>query len=366
MKITSVTTLMLRNPEAPHVQDGTIPPLKPGAKGRSQLFVEIGTDDGVTGLGMNSGVPATRTVIDTAFRDLLIGQDPFDSEKLWNDMYWRVRGYGRKGVAIEAIAAVDIALWDLKARAVGKPLHKLLGGMREEVPGYGSGGWTHYTERQLVAEMARYVEEGFPRIKMKVGKDFGQSEREDIARVRAVRKAVGDDIEIYVDANWAYTSRQAVRMSKAFEEFNVGWFEEPTTAEDIDGLRAIREATTIPVASGELEHTKFGFKELISRGGCDIAQMDVGRVGGVTEWIKTAHFAAAYNLPVAPHGFPQLHVVLGAATPNFKVLEFGRPEHTLDFWFVDYPRPVKGLLRPFDRPGHGLQLNPATVKKYAV
>ncbi len=366
MKITEVTTLMLHNPDAPHVQDGTIPDFKPGSKGRSQLFVYVKTDEGITGLGMNSGVPATRTVIDRAFKDILIGQDPFNIEKLWDDMYWRVRGYGRKGVAIEAIAAIDIALWDLKGKALGIPLHKLIGGFREEVPGYGSGGWTHYTEKQLVAEMTAYVDDGYPRIKMKVGKNFGKSEDLDIARVKAVRKAVGDDIEIFVDANWAYYSKQAIRMSKAFEEFGVAWFEEPTTAEDIDGLRAIREATNIPVASGELEHTKFGFKELIARGGVDIAQPDVGRVGGVTEWLKATHIAAAYNIPVAPHSFPQLHVPLCAATPNLKVIEAFRPEHTLDFWFVDYPKHKNGMFKPFDRPGHGLELNPVSVKKHAV
>ena len=366
MKIVDVSTLMIHNPDAPAIQDGTIPPLAPGAKGRSQLFVTVRTDEGVEGLGMNSGVFATRTVIDRNLKDLLVGQDPFNIEKLWDDMFWRVRGFGRKGVAIEAIAAVDVALWDLKAKALDLPLHRLLGPFAESVPGYGSGGWTHYTQEELVAEMMLYVEQGFPRVKMKVGKNFGQSEREDIARVEAVRKAIGDEIELYVDANWAYSAKQAIRMAKVFEELDVGWFEEPVIADDIDGLRRVRESTPIPIASGELEHTKFGFRELIARGGVDIAQPDIGRVGGITEWMKASQLAHAFNLPVAPHGFPALHTVTGAATPNLKVIEFGRPEHSLDFYFEEYPRPVDGMFTPLERPGHGLTLKPQVVAEHAV
>ena len=232
IKITDVTTTLLHNPEGFAVQDATIPPLKEGAKGSTALFVHIKTDAGFEGLGTCAGLKATRSVIEDNLKDLLIGQDPFAIEKLWNDMFWRVRGYGRKGIAFQALSAVDIALWDLKAKALDLPLYRLLGPYTDTVPIYGSGGWTNYTEDELVEEQMSYVNRGIPRIKMKVGKDFGQSEREDVERLESVRKAVGDDVEIFVDANNGYYAKQAIRMAAIFEEYDVGWFEEPVLADD--------------------------------------------------------------------------------------------------------------------------------------
>ncbi len=368
MKITDVTTTMLLNPEAPAIQDATIPPLKPGAKGRMGLWVHIKTDEGTEGLGVGSGMHAIRAIIEDNLKDLLIGQDPFNIEKLWNDMFWRVRGYGRKGVAFQALSAVDIGLWDLKAKALGLPLYRLLNPIFDAVPVYGSGGWTNYDEKELIAEQTGYVERGFPRIKMKVGKDFGQSEREDIARLAAVRKAVGDDIEIFVDGNNGYYAKQAIRMSRIFEDFDVKWFEEPVLADDIEGLATISKATNIPVASGEHEYTKFGFKDLIARGGVDIAQPDIGRVGGVTEWMKAAYLAHAFNLPVAPHAVQLVHLHCAMATPNLKVVEYlGTGEQSDDFFYTEYPKPVNGTWAPDpDKPGLGLELDPKVIAEHSV
>ena len=161
---------------------------------------------------------------------------------------------------------------DLKAKALGLPLFKLLGPFRDSVPIYGSGGWTNFTVEELVAEATGWVDQGIKRVKIKVGKEFGQSEREDIQRLEAVRRAVGDDVAIYVDANNGYYPKQAIYMAKEFERYQVGWFEEPVLADDIDGLARVADATSIPVATGEHEYTKFGFRELISRGGADIVQ----------------------------------------------------------------------------------------------
>ncbi len=280
--ITELTTTSLHYPHGKAIQDATIPPPKPGMEGRSALFVHIKTDEGVEGLGTGTGGPAVRAVIERNLKDLLVGEDPFAIERLWEAMFWRVRGFGRKGVAFGAISCIDVALWDLKAKALGVPLYRLLGTYRDSVPIYGSGGWTHFNERDLIEEQSSYVERGIPRIKMKVGKDFGRSEREDVQRLAAVRKAVGDDVEIYIDANNGYYAKQAITMARRFEEFNVGWFEEPVLADDIEGLAAVAKATSIPIATGEHEYTKFGFKDLIARGGADIVQPDVGRVGGVT------------------------------------------------------------------------------------
>ena len=368
MKITDVTTTQLLKPDATAVHDATTLPSGPGAAGHGQLFVHIATDEGTEGLGIGQGSPGVRQVVESELKTLLIDQDPFDIERLWNSMFWAVRRYGRKGVAFCALSAVDIGLWDLKAKALGLPLYKLLGPYAGSVPVYGSGGWTNLTEEELVAEAAGYVEQGIPRVKIKVGKDFGRSEREDVERVAAVRKAVGDDVALYIDANNGYYPKQAIYMAKEFERYQVGWFEEPVLADDIDGLAEIRQAISIPVASGEHEYTKYGFKELISRGGADIVQPDVSRVGGVTEWMKVAHTAHAFNLPVAPHAVQQVHLHLACATPNLKVLEWLSVSAESDqVWYTDTPQPKDGALAPFpDRPGLGLELDPYAVEKWSL
>ena len=368
MQITEVTTTLLTYPHAKAVQDSTIPASSLSAGGRSQLFVHIHTDEGVEGLGVGQASPGVRQVVETTLRGVLIGQDPFNIEKLWNDMFWRVRGFGRKGVAFCALSAVDIGLWDLKAKALGLPLYRLLGPYTESVPVYGSGGWTNMSRDELVAEMAGYVEQGIGRVKMKVGKDFGRSEREDLQRLAAVRRALGDDVAIYVDANNGYYAKQAIYMAREFEQLQVGWFEEPVLADDVQGLAEVRQAVNIPVATGEHEYTKYGFKELIARGGADIVQPDVGRVGGVTEWMKVAHMAHAFNLPVAPHAVQLVHLHLACATPNLKVVEYlGTSLECDDIWYAETPAPVDGMWSPFpDRPGLGLELDPAAVERWAV
>ena len=368
MKITDVTTTVLFYPHTRPIQDATIPPPGPNAGGRSQLFVHIYTDEGFEGLGIGQASPGVRQVIEADLKGLLIGQDPFNIEKLWNDMFWRVRGYGRKGVAFCALSAVDIGLWDLKAKALGLPLYELLGPFTDSVPIYGSGGWTNLTQEELVAEMAGYVEQGIKRVKMKVGKDFGKSEREDLQRLAAVRKTLGDDVAIYVDANNGYYSKQAIYMAKEFEQFQVGWCEEPVLADDITGLAEIKHATSIPIATGEHEYTKHGFRELIAGGGVDIVQPDVGRVGGVTEWMKVAHMAHAFNLPVAPHAVQLVHLHVACATPNLKVVEYMNTALEGDrVWYTEFPQQSGGLWSPFpDKPGLGLELDPYAVEKWAV
>ena len=366
MKITDVTTTQLFHPLAKPWQDATVAP--PGPSGRGQLFVHIYTDEGLEGLGIGQASPGVREVIESGLKRLLIGQDPFSIEKLWSDMFWQVRAYGRKGVAFCALSAVDIGLWDLKAKALGLPLYKLLGAYTESVPIYGSGGWTSSDQEELVAEMMGYVEQGISRVKMKVGKDFGKAEREDIQRLAAVRKAVGDDVAIYIDANNGYYPKQAIYMAKEFEQYQVGWFEEPVLADDIEGLAEVRRAIDIPVATGEHEYTKFGFRDLISRGGADIVQPDVGRVGGVTEWMKVAHLAHSFNLPVAPHALRLVHLHLACATPNLKLVEnLGIEAETDGVWYTEVPQQKEGTWSPFpDRPGLGLDLDPYAVEKWAV
>ena len=252
MKITEVSTTVLHVPGGPGFQDATI---RHRGSGRGALFVHLRTDEGHEGLGIGT-VPASRGLIEEALAPLLLGRDPLNHEMLWEDMFWSVRGFGRKGLAFCAISAVDIGLWDLKGKIFDAPLYKLIGHYTERVPIYGSGGWTHFSEDELVREQVGYVERGIPRVKMKVGKDFGKAEAEDVRRLRAVRQAVGDDVEVYVDANNGYYAKQAIRMARRFEQYDVGWFEEPVLADDIAGLATIARAIDIPVATGEHEYTK--------------------------------------------------------------------------------------------------------------
>jgi D-galactarolactone cycloisomerase len=363
MRITEVTTTQLHLPQVPGIQDATIRHRVPG---RGAVFVHLRTDEGLEGLGV--GQTGTRELIERVFKELLLGRDPLAHERIWDDLFWRVRGFGRKGLAFCAISAVDIALWDLKAKAFGVPLYRLLGPYTDTVPIYGSGGWTDLAEAELVAEQQGYVARGIPRVKMKVAKDFGQAEAEDLRRLAAVRRAVGDGVEIYVDANNGYYAKQAIAMARRFQEHGVAWFEEPVLADDVAGLAAVARAIDIPVATGEHEYTKYGFKELIVQGGADIVQPDVGRVGGVTEWLKVAHLAHAFNLPVAPHAVQLVHLHLACATPNLKVVEYlGVAEQADRIWYTDFPEPKDGRWSPDpNRPGLGLQLDPTAVKLYAV
>ena len=368
MKITEIKTTLLYDPDGFVVQDATISLIPTDAKGRSQLFVHIHTDEGTIGLGMAPGQRAIREVIHQNLSGVLVGQDPFMIEKLWQDMFWRVRGFGRKGVAFQAIAAIDIALWDLKGKILNQPIYRLLGPAHESVPVYGSGGWTNYSETELVAEQTGYVERGIPRVKMKVAKDFGRAEREDIERLSAVRDAVGDDVEIYVDANNGYYAKQAIKMSNIFEEFDVAWFEEPVLADDIPGLAQVSQATTIPVATGEHEYTKYGFRDLLIAGAVDIVQPDVHRVSGITEWMKVAAMADAFNLPVAPHGVSLVHLHCAMATPNLKVVEvLGAEEQSNSVWWTEVPPYDGGTWSPFaDRPGLGLEISPDALKDNVI
>jgi len=365
MKIQDVKTTVLSIPHLGGIQDATI---RQPTKGMAQCFVHLITDEGLEGLGLGGGAQAARVLIEKTLKPLLIGQDPLHLEKIWEDLFWVVRGVGRKGLAFCAISALDIALWDLKAKFFNVPLYQLLGPYTESVPIYGSGGWTHFSLDELVAEQTGYVERGMKSVKMKVGKDFGRSEQEDVRRLAAVRQAVGDEIEVLIDANNGYYAKQAIRMARAFEPYRVGWFEEPVLADDIEGLAAVARAIDIPVATGEHEYTKYGFKELIARGGADIVQPDVGRVGGVTEWLKVAHLAHAFNLPVAPHAYQLVHLHLACATPNLRIVEYlGVVEAADKVMYKEFPPSKDGLWSPYpDRPGLGLELDPEAVKKYAV
>ena len=268
-------------------------------------------------MGLAGGVQGAeeigKTILDH-FAQVVVGQDPFDTEKIWDDL-WQPKLVGRRGITTRVISGIDIALWDLKGKATGLPVYKLLGGFTNKVPVYIAGGY--YEEGkglgELAEEMAIAIEMGARAVKMKIG---GAPINEDVERVRVVREAVGPDVRVMVDANCAYRHYQAQEIARKMEPYDVFWFEEPVNPDDYEGHRLVSQSTTIPVATGENEYTRYGFRELIEGRCCDILQPDGLIMGGVTEFMKVAALAQAHDMHIAPHGNQDVHVHLVSAIPN--------------------------------------------------
>ncbi len=299
MKIAEVKTHVLR---CQLENDETFGYSQAWFQSRAALIVEITTDDGITGFGEGFGPPEiTSAVVDHAYKPLLIGRDPFDVDVIWQDLYNVLRDHGQKGTVIEAISAVDIALWDIMGKAVDLPIHKLLGGCRRDrIKAYATGMYRRRSADSpeiLAQEAAGYVQKGFRAVKMKVG--FGV--KKDIENVKAVRSAIGDDIMLMVDANHAYDARTAIMLGKKMEEYGVYWFEEPVPPEDIEGYLEVKRALNMFIAGGEAEFTRFGFKNLISRKAVDIVQPDCCAAGGLSEVMKIAALANTWNIQCWPH-----------------------------------------------------------------
>jgi L-alanine-DL-glutamate epimerase-like enolase superfamily enzyme len=319
------------------------------------VTVQIHTDGGASGLGYTYTVGKTGgSAIQAMLRDdlapSLIEADPRCIERLWEQMWWRLHYVGRGGIASFAISAVDIALWDLKAKLADEPLWRLLGGHTDRAKVYAGGIDLELPVDQLARQTERNLERGFRAIKMKVGRD---RLAEDVERVAAMRKLLGPDIPLMVDANMRWSVEQAIRASRAFAEYDIYWLEEPTIPDDVDGHRRIASEGPLPIATGENLHTIYEFQKMIAGGGVSFPEPDLSNIGGVTGWLKVAHLAEAHNLPVTTHGVQDLHVHLLAAVPNASYLEahgFGleayihEPLHIEDGWAI----------AP-DRPGHGVE-----------
>lgn len=310
---------------------------------RMAMLVEIETDDGLVGWGECYG-PArmTEAAVKTMSR-WLIGADPLQTDVLWRRIYADLRDHGQKGVVIEGLSGIDIALWDIKGKHFGVPVHQLLGGaVRQEVQAYATGLYRRKSGdplRYLAEEAAGYASEGFKAVKLKVG--FGVEE--DAAVTRAVREAIGPRIALMVDANHAYDAVAAIRLGRMIEQHDIGWFEEPVPPEDITGYRTVRAALSIPIAGGECEYTRFGFRELLASQALDILQPDTCAAGGLSECKKIADMAEAFGVRYNPHVWGtgialaaslQLLAVLPPHTPHSlsplePMLEFDRTEHPI-------------------------------------
>jgi D-arabinonate dehydratase len=329
--------------------------------------VRIDTDEGVSGLGLGGGVTESEQIVRSLaehFKPVVVGRDPFDTEKIWDDM-WQPKLVGRRGLTTRVISAIDIALWDIKGKVANRPLYKLLGGFTDTVPVYIAGGY--YEEgkglEELGAEMVESVAMGAKAIKMKIG---GAPINEDVERVRVVREAIGPDVKLMVDANCAYRYYEAIEISRKIEQYDIFWFEEPVNPDDYEGHRLISQATTIPVATGENEYTRYGFRDLIRDRGVAILQPDALITGGITEFMKIAALAQAHFLPIAPHGNQDVHVHLVAAIPNGLTVEYYRGT-TDPMWGKMFKETLVldgGSLHPPSRPGLGIELNDEALAPY--
>jgi L-alanine-DL-glutamate epimerase-like enolase superfamily enzyme len=319
------------------------------------------------GLGWSYTAAAAATLVGEMLADVVIGRDAFDVAGTAEAMARQVRNVGRPGIAAMAISAVDIALWDLKARLLGVPLSGLIGRARDDVPVYGSGGFTTYSDDQTREQLTGWTEkQRIPRVKIKIGESWGSEERRDLARVRLAREVIGPDAELYVDANGGYTAGQAVRVAAAMEEYGVTWFEEPVSSRDPAGLAAIRRQVRPDVTAGEYSWSLADSAALISAGAVDCLQLDVTRCGGVTEFLRGAALAAADNLQVSGHCAPNLHAHVAAAIPNLRHLEYFHDHQRIEGMLFDGTlAPDGGAMHPDPgRPGHGLTLREADAEPF--
>jgi len=339
-------------------------------------LVEVRSDSGLVGYGECLARYSPRiwaAIVDDLLAPLVVGADPFDTERLWMRMFRDLRSFSghSRGMLVEAIAGVDTALWDLKGKAMGVPVHALLGGAtRTRLDAYASS----IMQREpaaMEAEAASLVERGFRAIKIKVGVGVEQ----DANTVRAIRRVVGDRIDLMLDANGAYRAADAIALAERVHDLRITWFEEPVVADDLEGYARVRAATAIPLAGGEAEFTRFGVRDLLARGVLDVLQPDVARSGGISETKKIADLASAHHVAYAPHvGFSGAVCVaatlhLAAVATNFLTYEcihtanplrerlavqpVGGPEHLVD-----------GQIPIPDGPGLGIVLDPDALRLY--
>jgi L-alanine-DL-glutamate epimerase-like enolase superfamily enzyme len=293
---TAVYEIPTDHPEA----DGTL------AWSSTTMVVVEARAGGQSGLGWTYAGAGSATVVKEQLSAICVGASPMDVPGLNERMARACRNLGRSGLVASAISATDIALWDLKARLMELPLTGLFGQARADVPVYGSGGFTTYDEATARAQLEQWVEVWrIPRVKIKIGESWGADTRRDLARVTLARRVVGDDVELYVDANGGYTRKQAVRMGRAFhEDHGVTWFEEPVSSDDLAGLREVRDNCGADVAAGEYGYRLDYFARMVGADAVDCVQADVTRCGGYTIWLRAASVAAAHNLQISGHCGP--------------------------------------------------------------
>ncbi|KQV07362.1 enolase C-terminal domain-like protein [Leifsonia sp. Root112D2] len=321
------------------------------------------------GTGWTYGPPACAAIVNATLAPLVIGHSALDVGARFDAMVRAVRNMGRTGIAGYAISAVDVALWDLKARLLELPLHRLIGAVREEVDVYGSGGFTTYDEGRLREQLGGWAHgQHIPRVKIKIGESWGSAETRDLRRIAQAREVIGDGAELFVDANGGYTAKQAIRVMQAASEAEVRWLEEPVSSDDLAGLALVRGAVGADVAAGEYGGDPGYFRRMCQSGAVDCLQADASRCGGVTGWLVAASIAASFGLQISAHCAPHLHAHVALTVPNARHLEWFHDHVRIESLFFDGTLdPGGGWVRPdSDAPGLGLQLRRADAEHYRV
>lgn len=327
-------------------------------------IVRITDADGVTGTGysytIGTGGPSVMALLEKTLLPAIIGREAYDIERIWRDLTFLTHATTVGAITAIALAAIDTALWDLKAVKLGLPLHKLAGGAQADIPLYTTeGGWLHLETEALVEDALKAKADGFSGCKLKVGRPLS----EDAARIGAVREAVGPAFEIFTDANQAFNVDEAVRRAAVYQRLDIGWLEEPLPADDIEGHAVLSRHTSVPVAVGESLYSVSHFREYLERRAASIVQVDVGRIGGITPWLKVAHMAECFNVAVAPHFLMELHVSLCAAVPNARWVEY-IPQ--LDAITLSGMTIRAGRAVPSDEPGLGIAWDFEAIARMAV
>ncbi len=347
---------------------------------RATCLIEIVTENGTTGWGECYGPARLNAAVVQAMRGQLIGRSALATERHWQHLYNHFRDYGQKGLIVTALSGIDIALWDLKGRHFGVPVHVLMGGpLRTEVKAYATGTYRLETGDPLdyiVREVQGYVAEGFSAVKLKIG--FGVDEDEKL--IRAVREAIGPKIGLMLDANHGFDCLEAIELGRRVAPLNIGWFEEPVVPDDLDGYVEVRRGQPIPVAGGECEFTRWGFREVLTRRAIDIIQPDTSAAGGLSECKKIADMATAFGVRYVPHVWGcgiglatalQLLAVLPHSpprhTPLEPLLEFDRSEHPFRQAVLKSPLEHEGgVVHVPDGPGLGIEVDREAIRRFTV
>jgi L-alanine-DL-glutamate epimerase-like enolase superfamily enzyme len=354
-----------------HVGAYTVPTDAPESDGTlawdatTLVLVEV-HGGGRCGIGFTYAAPAAARLVSDVLADAVSGGDAMEPGAAWEAMVRSIRNQGRPGISSMAISAVDVALWDLKARLLDLPLVDLLGATRDAVPVYGSGGFTSYPLDRLEDQLADWVSAGIPRVKMKVGRHPAQDE----GRVMAARGAIGPDTALYVDANGAWDRKQALDFAGRFVRSGVTWLEEPVPSEDLPGLRLIRDRAPdgVEVAAGEYGYDAPYFRRMLEHGAVDVMQADLTRCGGITGLLDVAALCRAFGTPLSTHCAPALHLHPACAASGIRHAEYFHDHVRIEEMLFDgVVRPLKGSLSPDrSRPGHGLEFRRADARRFAV
>jgi L-alanine-DL-glutamate epimerase-like enolase superfamily enzyme len=362
MKITGYRSWIANLPiEQPFTRIGEDPNAR-----RAFIALELLTDDGIKGIGVTSfGAKLTKTLKSAVdqFAELITGEDPTRIEAIRRKLYDAAAPAGPEGVFTLALAAIDIALWDIKGKAFNQPLWKLLGGNRNKVPTYASGALMRTMKADLMMTACeRMIEKGFREIKMHLAISDSGYVGSDIERAKLVRDVIGPEVKLMADINQRWRVDQAVSIGSQLEEFNFTWLEDVTACQDYAGLAHVASSLTTPIASGELLWGLTPFRELIETRATDIVMIDLLRAGGITAWMKIAALAEAFNMPVVTHLLPEIHLHLLAAIPNGLTVEYMPWSFRL---FEETPQPVDGSLTMFPGAGLGLKFDYKALEHYA-